>query len=90
MPSFPQRIAALADAWMRRSGSSLKDRHLISALDGAVGSKGLAVEDRVLRAAACDLYDVLSASSEGRQALSDLGLPSKDMSRDACGVPLEA
>lgn len=73
MPSFPQRIAELADAWMRRSGSSLKDRRLISALDGAVGSKGLSVEECVLRAAACDLYDALSASPDGRQALSDLG-----------------
>ncbi len=73
-------------------------------MDLAVGTKGLAVEDRILCAAACDLFTALSATPEGRQALrdlgfkplpegrqalSDLGLPSKDVPRDACGVPLE-
>ncbi len=89
MSSFPQRIAALADSWMRRSGSSLSHRHIHSALDFAVGAEGLSAEDRILRAAACDLYDALSATPEGRQALSDLGLPPKDVRRDACGIPLE-
>lgn len=89
MSSFSQRIAGLADSWMRRSGSSLSHRHIHSALDFAVGAEGLSAEDRILRAAACDLYDALSAAPEGRQALNDLGLPPRDVPRDACGIPLE-
>ena len=77
MSDLATNAAKLACAWMRRSGSSLKARDRLRAVDAAVGNTGMSTEQRILRAAACDLYDILCASSEGRQALRDLGL-------DAC------
>ena len=65
MRDLANSVAKLANAWMRRSGSSLKVRDRLHAVDAAVGNAGMSTEDRVLRAAACDLHDVLCALSKG-------------------------
>lgn len=83
MRDLANSVAKLANAWMRRSGSSLKVRDRLRAVDAAVGNAGMSTEERVLRAAACDLHDVLYATPEGRQALLDLGL--KPLTQDGKG-----
>lgn len=72
-PDLALSVAKLAAGWMKRCGLSLADRDRLGALDAAIGSRITTPEERVLRAAACDLYDTLCTTPEGRQALLNLG-----------------
>jgi hypothetical protein len=62
MSELAPLVAKLAERWMRRTGLSSKNRGRLCALDMAVGGEGATTEERVLRAAACDLYDTLCAT----------------------------
>jgi hypothetical protein len=73
MSDLATDVANLARAWLLRSGFTPKHAPKLTALDMAVGGRNTTTEERVLRAAACDLCDTLRAAPEGRQALSDLG-----------------
>lgn len=66
-------VVKLAARWMFRCGFTMRNRNHFSALDAAIGMRDDTAEMRVLRAAACDLYDTLCATAEGRKALLDLG-----------------
>lgn len=68
-----RQIAKLSEWWMRRCGSTLQMRNRLRMIDAAIERSGMTPEQRVLLAAACDLYDILAATPEGRQALTELG-----------------
>ena len=66
-------VVKLVNGWLMRCGFSLKHASRLTALDAAIGGRNTTTEERVLRAAACDLLNTLRATSQGRQALRDLG-----------------
>jgi len=68
-----KQVARLAERWMRQCGMTLQMRDRLRMVDAAVGRADMTPEQRGLLAAACDLYDMLAATPEGRQALLDLG-----------------
>lgn len=67
-------IARYAEGLARRAGHSLKLRHRIRMANVSLRDTKLTAEQRMGLAIACDLFDLLADSPDGRQALSDLGL----------------
>lgn len=63
--NLPQAALALAQHWFKLSGSTISVRPKLRAVD---------IVDRPLLAAACDLYDLIAKTPQGRKTLSDFGL----------------
>lgn len=66
-------IAAYANGLAGSAGHPLSARRHIRMGDVALRDKEMTPEQRVMLAVACDLYDILCATPEGRDALRDLG-----------------
>jgi len=69
-------LLVLAGHWMEKGGSHMRFRDRICMADVAGPMPGArqprSPEQRAFLAAGCDLYDLVTASAQGRQALSDL------------------
>lgn len=70
-PALIAALANLASGWMLAGGSSLQARPHLSVVDAAIVGEPA---HRALRAAACDLVDLIGKTPHGRKALGDLGL----------------
>lgn len=68
-----REIATYANDLAKAAGFPLSFRRNIRMGDVALRDKELTPEQRVMLAVACDLYDILSSTTEGRDALRDLG-----------------
>lgn len=66
-------IVAYANALAGAAGHALSFRRHIRMVDVALRDREMTPEQRVMLAVACDLYDILCATPEGRDALRDLG-----------------
>lgn len=72
--SIADQVARRAQAWALAAGSTLKIRGRISPTMMAIRGSQRTAEQQALLAAACELFDLLRSTPEGRQALADLGL----------------
>jgi hypothetical protein len=76
-----EQVAALAESWAQRTNRTLVFRADYTLTFLAL----LDAQERSMLACACELYDLVVSTPEGRKAFADLGLEPLDQDRKGPG-----